>query len=172
LLRSFKLRDKYGWIEDQNGPVLMNRPILQHNHAGKLKEVVQGDVFTLRDALLAFREKFEPKASAKKLVAACLCVGISGFLFASLSVAVLNDYIDVFRPLNGKKKNNVPYQSLLTVAKEWSFRVNGFPANTNDVFGPDFNCQAVKMSLWKDLEKEIDNGRLEMVQWTAGCFIS
>jgi len=86
LLRSFKLHDKYGRIEDQD------RPILQHNRGEKLKEVVQGDVFTLRDALLAFREKFEPKASAKKLVATCLCVGISGFLFASLSVAVLNDY--------------------------------------------------------------------------------
>jgi len=92
--------------------------------------------------------------------------------FLLFPVAVLNGYIDVFRPLDGKKKNNVPYQSLLTVAKEWCFRVNGFPANTNDVFGPDFNCQAVKMSLWKALEKEIDNGRLEMVQWTAGCFIS
>jgi len=47
LLRSFKLRDKYGQIEDQNGPVLMSRPVLQHNRAEKLKEVVHGDIFTL-----------------------------------------------------------------------------------------------------------------------------
>ena len=94
------------------------------------------------------------------------CVSFCFFLL------LFSGYIDVFCPLDGKKKNNVPYQSFHIVAKEWNFHINGFSANTNDVFGSDFDCQAVKISLWKAFEKEIDNGRLEMVQWTAGCFIS
>ena len=88
-----------------------------------------------------------------------------------MAVAFIDGYIDVFRPLEGKKKNNVPYYGLLTLARDWKFRINGFPADSADVFGPDFNCQAVKIHVWKAIEREIDNGRLELVQWTAGHFL-
>lgn len=144
---------------------------VQHNRADKLEEVVQGDVFTLKDALLAFRRQFGTKGTTRKLVAACLCVGISMFFFLSRLILWLTLYIDVFRPLHEKKKSVVPYLTFVEVASHWKFRLVGFPANTSPVFGPEFNSQMVNLSMWKAFEREIENGNLRIVQWTAGYFI-
>jgi len=42
---------------------------------------------------------------------------VSSFILF-LAVAFFDGYIDVFRPLEGKKKNNVPYYGLLTLARD------------------------------------------------------
>ena len=63
--------------ETNGGPLnVLHGKLGPHNRAQKLMEGLDGELFTLKDALGRFRNRLGDKAT-KKLVAACLCVALS-----------------------------------------------------------------------------------------------
>jgi len=80
-----------------------------------------------------------------------------------------NTLLDVFRPADEKKRGNFSFRSALGLARDWKFRIVGYPIDI-DVFGPAFNSQTASMKLWKALEDEIEVGKLNFIKWSAGLF--
>ena len=80
--RSFKVNQQYAeahvGMEANKAMVLsVSGPTSgQHNRVHKLMEGIDGEKFTLKDALGHFRERLGDKAT-KKVVLACLCVALS-----------------------------------------------------------------------------------------------
>ena len=80
--RSLKVNQQYagariGVGETKGGPLnVLHGKLGPHNRVQKLMEGLDGELFTLKDALGCFRKRLGDKAT-KKLVVACLCVALS-----------------------------------------------------------------------------------------------
>ena len=81
-----------------------------------------------------------------------------------------NTLLDVFRPADEKERGNFSFRSALDLARDWKFRIVGYPTVNIDVFGPAFNSQTALIKLWKALEDVIEAGNLNFVEWSAGLF--
>ena len=142
----------------------------QHNQVHKLMEGIDGEKFTLKDALGRFREQLGDKATKKS--GACLslcCIKLVSVLY--LFCIYSNALLDVFCPADEKERGNFSFRSALDLARDWKFRIVGYPMVLDiDVFGPAFNSQTALMKLWKTLEDEIEAGNLNFVKWSAGLF--
>ena len=79
---SFRINQQYAGPgidvgEPKGGPLnVLHGKLGPHNRVQKLMEGLDGELFTLKDALGRFRKHLGDKAT-KKLVAACLCVALS-----------------------------------------------------------------------------------------------